>query len=191
MIPFFVQTLAASQKSGSNFASYTTAKTVINQTELVTLPPNYLRLGSLLRVKVFGSLSTASGNTVTFQVMMGTVVAWSSGALVATTTTNTNLPFSLEVLLRVDTVGTGTGGSYMAVGTVISVGLQPAGSTAGANPTVANIANVLPATAPADGTGWDSTLSQILDFWVGMGTSAAGNNITIQQYIVEQLAGAG
>ena len=39
-----------------------------------------------------------------------------------------------------------------------------------------------PATAPAVGTGFDSTVANIVDFWVGFTISNVGNGIQIQQY---------
>jgi hypothetical protein len=45
----------------------------------------------------------------------------------------------------------------------------------------------VPVTAPALGTAFDSTISQILDFWVGFSISNAGNGIRIDQYDVEIL----
>jgi hypothetical protein len=38
------------------------------------------------------------------------------------------------------------------------------------------------------GTGWDSTVLNYLDFFVGIQTSNAGNGIQIYQYTVELLS---
>jgi hypothetical protein len=47
----------------------------------------------------------------------------------------------------------------------------------------------VPATAPAVGTGFDSTVANIMDFWVGIQTSNAGNGVQVYDYSVEQLWG--
>src|ERR1700729_1637498 len=101
--PFFVQTLASQKTNGTLFNTYTTAKSVLNVTELVNMPGNYLQLGSKLRVKAWGGLSNivTTPGTVTFQIMMGSIVAFTSGALQMTTTANTLAPFRLEATLRV------------------------------------------------------------------------------------------
>jgi hypothetical protein len=41
-----------------------------------------------------------------------------------------------------------------------------------------------PATAPAVGTGFDSTVANLLDFWAGFSISNAGNGVQIHQYVV-------
>jgi hypothetical protein len=45
-----------------------------------------------------------------------------------------------------------------------------------------------PATAPALGTAFDSTVANILDLWAGFTISNAGNGVQIQQYMVELLS---
>jgi hypothetical protein len=190
MIPFFVQTLASQQAVGTLFNTYTTAKTVINQTDLVSLPANYLRVGSKIRVKAWGGLSNivTTPGTVTFQVNLGAVAAYSTGALQMTTTANTLTPFKFEATIRVDSVGTGTSAKVIGEGFVSALNLT-IGS--GANPTVTDTAIVVPVASPAVGTGFDSTIAQTLDFFVGFSISNAGNGVQLYDYTVEQLAGGG
>ena len=57
----------------------------------------------------------------------------------------------------------------------------------GANPTVSDTSAVVPVTAPAVGTGFDSTIANILDFWVGFSINNAGNGVQVYDYTVEQL----
>jgi hypothetical protein len=61
---------------------------------------------------------------------------------------------------------------------------KTAGQTDGAN---TETVMVVPVTAPALGTAFDSTVSQILDFWVGFSISNSGNGVRIDQYDVEAL----
>lgn len=184
--PFFNQTLASQKSAGTLFNAYTTAKSVINVTELVPMPGNFMQTGSKFRIRVMGGLSNivTTPGTVTFQVMMGSVVVWTSGALQMTTTANTLTPFELEVNLRLDSSGSGTAAKFMATGKLIAL---DATIGSGANPTVTDTAVVLPVTAPAVGTGFDSTVSEILDFWVGFSISNAGNGVQVYDYTVEQL----
>lgn len=183
---YFPQTIASQTAAGTLFNTYTTAKSVINVTELVPMPGNYLKVGAKFRIRAMFGLSNivTTPGTVTFQVMMGSVAVWSSGAVQMTTTANTLAPVELEVNLRLDTAGSGTTAKFMATGKVIGLNLT-IGS--GANPTVTDTAIVLPVTAPAVGTGFDSTVSEILDFWTGFSISNAGNGIQLYDYTVEQL----
>lgn len=181
------QVLASQKAAGTSFGSYTTAKSVINQTELVPLPANTLNVGSMFRITVaggLGSLVTTPG-TVTMQVMLGSIAVFTTGAIQLNATAHTNLPFWLDVLLRVDTIGTGTTAKMMGMGRL--QGIQPtltAGQTDAAN--TGGIFSA-PATAPAVGTGFDSTIATTLDFFVGFSISDAANTVRVQHYVVEML----
>lgn len=185
--PYYAQVLASQKAAGTLFNTYTTAKSVINVSELVPLPGNYLQQGSKLRVRVFGALSNiiTTPGTVSFQIMMGSIVVWTSGALQMSTTANTLMPFTLEVDLRLDTAGSGTAAKFMGGGKIVALNVQLGAGVA--NPTVTDSALNTPATAPAVGTGFDSTITDILDFWVGFSISNAGNGVQIYDYTVEQL----
>ena len=42
-----------------------------------------------------------------------------------------------------------------------------------------------PNTTPAVGTGFDSTVANILDFWAGFSISSGSNLVRVDQYLVE------
>ena len=173
--------------AGTLFNTYTTAKTVINAQALVTLPPGYLTIGKMLRVRVQGGISNVvtSQRTFTFQVMLGAIVVHTSGAITTTTTAHTLIPFNYEVLLRVDSVGSGTAAKFLAQGILNGKMWVYSGATADVESGVATI--MCPNTAPAVGTGFDSTIANILDFWVGLSASEATTGIQIYNYMVEAL----
>lgn len=192
-VPQFPQVLTAQAKVGTLYNTYTTAKTVLNQSELVPIPANYLKVGSQFRVKAMGGLSNivTTPGTVTFQVNMGSVAAWSSGAIQMSTTAHTLIPFNLEVLLRCDSISETVGslttaakflGMGMLNGIMFTVG-------AGADSTTVVGQFPVPAAAPAVGTGFDSSVANNLDFFVGFSISNAGNGVQIYNYTVEQLSG--
>src|ERR1019366_7653202 len=169
----FVQVLASNRATGPASNTYTTAKSVINATDLVPLPVDYLYVGAKFRIRVAGILScvgTTSG-TVTFQVMMGAVVAWTSGALQMTTTAEATLPFVLEVVLRVTAMDTGTGQTPVTAATLLGQGYPSslllqlgAGAAAGAvTPSIL----MVPAGSPANGTVFASSTVENIDFWTG------------------------
>lgn len=177
-LPFFSQVLTSQRAAGSANNTFTTARSVINPSELVTLPANYLTLGSRLRITVLMALSNVvtAQPTFTFQVMMGSAVAFTTGAITTNATANTGLPVRLVIDLRVDSIGSGTSAKFMGSATLIGAPFA-SGSTAIS----------VPITTPAVGSGWDSTIANILDFYVACQTNNAGNGVTVQDYIVEQL----
>jgi hypothetical protein len=185
--PVYAQTLVSQRAVGTLFNTYTAAKSVINVTELLPLPGNYLAVGSKLRVNVWGGLSNlvTTPGTVTFQVMMGNIVAWSSGALQMIATAEVLTPFQLEVILRLDSAGSGTAAKFIGGGKLSALNVTlTAGSTV---PTTTVGLFPAPAAAPAVGTGFDSTITDILDFWVGFSISNAANGVQVYDYTVEQL----
>jgi hypothetical protein len=185
--PFYPVVLTSQRAAGALFNTYTTAKSVLNSTELVPIPGNYLAQGSKLRVRAWGGLSNlvTTPGTVTFQIMMGSIVAWTSGAMQMIATAETLAPFLLEVVLRLDSAGSGTAAKFMGGGFLQALNITlTAGSTV---PTTVEGAFAAPATAPTVGTGFDSTITDILDFWVGFSISNAANGVQLYDYTVEQL----
>jgi len=185
------QTLVTQRTAGTVFDTYTTAKTVINQQDLYGFYANYFQLGSKLRVRVNGAISNivTTPGTIVFQVMLGSVVAWSSGSVQLNATAHTLLPFQLDVDLTCQLTNTNVGGAiakFMGLGRLSGVMFtKTAGQTDGAN---TETIMMVPVTAPALGTAFDSTISQILDFWVGFSISNAANEIRVDQYDVEALS---
>lgn len=184
------QAVVTQEAAGTAFGTFTTAKTVINQSNLYALFPNFFKIGTKLRVTVNAALSNivTTPGTVSFQVMLGTIVVWTSGAIQLNATAHTSLPMKLVVDLTCQLANTGVGGAIaklMGQGVLTGVMFtKTAGQTDGANSeTVINV----PVTLPALGTAFDSTISQTLDFWTGFSISNAGNVIQVAQYDVEIL----
>jgi hypothetical protein len=184
------QTLVTQRTAGTLFNTYTTAKTVINQQDLYGFYANYFQLGSKLRITANMGISNivTTPGTITFQVMLGSVVAWTSGAIQLNATAHTLLPAKLVVDLTCQLTNTAVGGAVaklMGQGTLTGVMFtKTAAQVDGVNSeTVINV----PVTAPALGTAFDSTVSQILDFWVGFSISNSGNGVQMAQYDVEAL----
>lgn len=179
--------IANQMAAGTLYDTYTTAKSVINPQALVTLPPNYLYPGKMLRIRVHGGISNivTAQPTFTFQVMMGSIIVHTSGAITTTTTAHTLIPFTYEVILRVDSVGSSTSAKFLSQGVLKGIMFVILGAVGDPTSGVGTI--MCPNTAPAVGTGFDSTVSNILDFWVGISASDAANGIKIYQYTVEDL----
>lgn len=185
------QTLVTQRTAGTLFNTYTTAKTVINQQDLYGFYANYFQLGTTIRVKVDMAISNivTTPGTITFQIMLGTIVVWTSGAVQLNATAHTTLPAQIEVDLTCQLTNTGVGGviaKFMGIGRLTGVMFtKTAAQTDGAN---TETVIMVPVTAPALGTAFDSTISQILDFWAGFSISNAGNGIRVDNYKVTALA---
>jgi hypothetical protein len=107
---------------------------------------------------------------------LGSVVVATSGAMTLSSTAKTNVSWYMEWLLTLRATGGGTAANFMHQGLFTS---EAAGAT-----TVAGEAKTLlmPASAPAVGTGFDETAAQKLDFFATWGTSNA-NSIQVHQFI--------
>lgn len=175
--PEHPQVLTAQTKAGVLYNTYTTAKSVLNPEDLITLPANYLAIGSAFFIQVSGGLSNRASTpgSVTFQVMMGSIVAFTTGALSFQASARTLLPFTLDIKLRVDSTGSGTAAKFLGMGEFGGIHL-----------TNTDTKIQVPVTAPAVGTGFDSTIANVLDFWTGFSTSDAGNGVQLYDYRVRQ-----
>lgn len=180
------ETLVSSQVAGTLFNTYTTAKTVLPNGCLYTLPANWWYVGRMLRVTVIGAEShrVTGPDTMTFQLMMGSVAAFSSGALALTTTAHTTIPFFAQCVVTCRAVGPSTSANLMGQWMVEGQGF---GMTAAADNAAGTGYAMGPNTAPAVGTGFDSTATQTVDFFAAQSFSGAGNGIQVQQYLLESL----
>ena len=183
------ETLVTQQAAGTLFNTYTTSKSVINPQALYVVPAGFWYIGRKVRITVQGGISNrvTGPDSTTFEVKLGptaNIVAFTTGAMTLTTTAHTTLPFWCEIDLTCRAVGSGTSANLMGQARVTGQMFQY--GTAGAD---SNAGGCImgPNTAPAVGTGFDSTTSSILDFWVAQSVSNAGNGIQIQQYEVESL----
>jgi hypothetical protein len=183
----FQEVLVAQREAGTVFDAYTTAKTVIPATNLITIPSNWFYPGRALSIKVAGAISNivTTPGLINFQVKIGSVAVFDTGNIQMNATAHTLLPFWLEILLTCRAVGSGTSANMMGLARAISkVFTATAGQTDDAQdfPTI-----LAPATAPAVGTGFDSTIANILDFWAGFTISNAANEVRVDQYLVSVL----
>ena len=181
--PMLIQTIVSQRSAGTLFNTYTSAKSVINPTDQATIPPGMLAPGSKLKVHVWGGLSNivTTPGTVTFQIMMGSIAIWTSGAIQMSTTAHTLIPFTLDVVIRMDSEGSGTSAKFIGGGKLNGI-MFTVGSGADSTTVVGEFP--VPAAAPAVGTGYDSSISNILDFWTGFSISQPTNGVQIMDYDV-------
>jgi len=180
----WVQVIASQGKQAAVHNTYTTPISVIDPTALVTLPANTLKINSLLRVRASGSISNivTTPGLMNFQVKIGSVAAFDTGNIQLNATAHTTLPFMIDIEMTVYAVGSSTSANAMGQATVTGKMFT---FTAAQTDDAQDMPTILgPATAPAVGTGFDSTVSNTIDFFAGFTISNVANQIQIAQYRV-------
>lgn len=174
------ETLISAQVDGTALANSATATSILPPATKFTLPANFFAIGKVLRITAQGRISTTTGPpTITLDVRFGATVAWNGGA--ATTVASvTNKSWELVALLTCRAIGNGTNANLMGIGRLTSSAVV--GSTGGA----ANAA-MMPDSAPAVGTGFDSTATQQVDLFGTWSAANASNSIQLHQFILEAL----
>jgi hypothetical protein len=153
-------------------------------TGLVTFPSNYFYVNKRLRVTAIMAISNVitAQPYFTFTLQFGSILIWTSGNVTTNSTAHTSIPSKLVVELRCATVGLGTAATFMGVGLLTGFMWTGAATADGAGGALC-----LPASIPAAGSGWDSTIANTLDFYVACQTNAVGNGCQLFEYYVEDL----
>ncbi len=189
MAKSYVESLISQHAAGGAFNTFTTAKLVTNGQAMKLLDPGFWTIGRNAQLRVRGAISNivTTPGLMNFQVKMGTLAAaitvWDSGNVQLNAAAHTLLPFALDVDLRCDSEGDGTLAKLIGVGILRGVMFtKTAGQVDGVNSeTVINV----PVTTPAVGTGFDSTIANLFQFWAGFTISNAGNGITVQTCVLQ------
>jgi hypothetical protein len=149
-----------------------------------TFPASYFQyIGQQIRIcgcAQLGNIVTTPG-TITLDVRFGATfpgatVVFTSGAMNMGGTAHTALPIYYEILLTLRAIGTAA--NFMGQGRISGQALNTAAG--GADPAGTIPTLMMPATAPAVGGNFDSTVSQVFDHAVTFSLSNA-NAITLQQ----------
>jgi hypothetical protein len=179
----WVETLVTSQVDGPTLSAFSTATTVLPSHAIYTLPSNYMYIGRMLRIRAFGRMSSFTSGTFTWQVMLGptsNIIAFTSGAI-TNVVSLTNQTYDLEIILTCRSIGSGTATTLMGVGEITSSILTGGTSAAQAGTWV------MPTTAPAVGTGFDSTVANQINLFLACSVSNAANAQTCHMYSLEAM----
>lgn len=171
-----------------NQASYTTAKSILNGplSGLAQIPANYLQTGTKFKFTAWGATSNrvTGPDTMTFQINVGpssgTIVACSSSAINLVTTAQTLAAFKAECMMQCTNIGNGTTAKFEGIWAFNGASFASAASLA------AGGAAAGPA-SPAAGTGFDSTVANVVDFFVAQSVSNAGNGIRVDFWTFESM----
>ena len=179
------ETLVTAQTAGTTLSAFTAAATLLPTHAIYTLPANYFSIGKTLRIRAAGQISSFTSGTFTFNVGMGPTLAspisvWTPGAI-TTVVSLTNQTWILEIELLCRSIGSGTSATILGIGRITSPILT--GSTSAAQA----MSWLLPSTAPAVGSGFDSTVTNIVNLFCACSVSNAANAITLMTYALESL----
>lgn len=182
------EALITSQTDGSALSASVTATSLLPGQAKVTLPAGFFNApGKAVRITFAGRLSNlvTTPGTLTLDVRMGptsNIVVFNGGAMQMSTTAHTNVPIMGDILLTCRAVGSGTSANLMGQGRVTSQALS---LTAVADSTTTPATLLMPNTAPAVGTSFDSTVAMVVDFFGTFSVNSGSNSITIHQFLVE------
>lgn len=175
---------------GQKYASWTTAKSMLGSATATAassgIQPVWggaFVLGSTISIDFEASIGWASGNTMTFSVMLGSAAVFTSDAIKVTTTGGTDVVCYGRIHLTCTAIGNGTLATLRGNGHLIGRMIVPPGATAGADYSAGSGSSVLKATT-GNGAGFDSTVQNALDFHLAMGTNSASNTFRLDQYAV-------
>jgi hypothetical protein len=160
---------------GTAYASSTTL-TAVSPTPDVTIPANFLTVGSRLRVTARGRYSTTATPTLILGLYYGGVGGVAAGVSSAITMPSgvTNMSWEFEAMIDIRTAGSaGTGfvqGHWIyssAATTTLSV--------------------LVPGSVPATFVA-DTTTAKALVLGATWGTNSASNTLTVHQWLVESVS---
>lgn len=170
--------LLAEAKEDGTALTGTTAASILPATAKISLPANFLEVGRKLRLRASGRISNivTTPGTLTLDARLAGVVAFDGGAMQLNAVAKTNVTWLLDMLLTCRAAGNGT------IAKVIGTGMWTSESVVGsAVPGTGGSGSLLlPASAPAVGTGFDSTAAVSVDLFGKF--SLSGNSLTLHDY---------
>lgn len=175
------ETLVTAQVDGTALTNTVTPTSILPAAAKYTLPANFMQIGRQLRVLAMGRISnvTAAPGNLTLDVKFGATSVFTGGAIPLSTTVHTNVTWWLDVLMTCRAIGAGTTATLMGIGQLTTEAL-------GATANIAVAAN-LPVSAPAVGTGFDSTVAQVVDLFATFSVANAANSITLHGFSLQSL----
>lgn len=172
---------------GPALSASTTRTSILDPTAkaLMVFPANFWEVGKQVEINASGRVSNVvtTPGTLTLDVDFlnptpAHVIVATSQAMALNAVAKTNVTWELYLLLTCRSVGSGTAATLMFTGNWMSESVvgSPLPSAGGSG------ALSIPASAPAVGNGFDSTVTQQLDLFATFSVNTAGTAITCQQF---------
>lgn len=176
-MPGYAQTLASCHAAGAAVTG-TSITSLLHGSALFTLPGGSLNEGDEIEVAASGQMNTVvtTPGTTIFTLKFGSVAVFASQAIALNIVAQTNAWWDLVLNAVVRSIGNGTLAALLTTGKFTS----RASLNAPAVGTTNGVGVVgLPDTAPAVGTGFDSTVSNLVDLQV---TNSVAGSIQCLRY---------
>lgn len=166
-------TLISAQVAGAALSASTTPTSLLPGAARLNFPSNYWAIGTQFKVHASGIISTAGAapGTLTLDFRVGGTVVFNGGASPTLAVSAVNLTWVWDFILTCRSIGNGTNATAIGTGVLTSAALSAA------TPIM-----LTPASAPAVGTGFDSTASNYLDLFATFSVNSASNSIQLLQY---------
>lgn len=185
------ETLVSAQVDGTAVANTVTQTSLLPPQARYTLPSNYFTApGKTLRIRASGRISTVvtTPGNIQFFVCLGTTASpinvFASGTTALNIVAQTNASWDFEALLTCRSIGAGTSANLIGVAKWVSrasLNAPAVGTTTGVGTVL------LPDTAPAVGTGFDSTITNVVDLQSAFSVANSSNSITLHTYTLESM----
>mgnify|MGYP001181997797 CR=1 FL=1 len=183
----FLERLMDIGAAGTALSNSTTETSLMagNTGEQGTLPAKYFeRIGKSLKIRAAGRISTVvtTPGTLNLYLRFGSIDVWDSGAMTLNTSAKTNVPWILDLEVFARALGSGTSANLIGVGSFLSEAvLASVAPTSGGE-----LTHVLPYnTAPAVGSGFDSTAAQLIDVMAKWSVANASNSIRLETLSID------
>lgn len=182
----WVELVSFDVANGTALSNSSTPTSILSPSSKFTLPANFFNyVGKKLRVRAAGQVSNivTTPGTLALDFRLGSVVAFFGGNMQLNAVAKTNVSWVFEAELTARALGSGTSAALLGVGkwtseSVVGSALPAAGGAG---------TLMCPASAPANGTGFDSTAAQQIDFFATFSVANSGNAITCMQFSLEAL----
>jgi hypothetical protein len=189
-MPGYQSTLATTTGDGAAVANTTTETTLLPAKDKIVLPAGYIWTpGKRFTVRASGRISNivTTPGTLTLRFKLGptaNIAVATSQALALNIVAKTNVTWVLELALTVRAIGSGTSANIFANGTWTSESVvgSPVPGSGGPG------AHMWQASAPAVGTGFDSSVANQVDLTAAWSIANAGNTIQLHTFaLVDEL----
>lgn len=178
----YMETLVVSSADGAAYGASVTPTSIIAASDVLTLPASFFVPKKKLRIRIGGRISNivTTPGTLILDVRLGAVIAFTGPAMGLNIVAKTNVSWLAEIELTCRAIGSGTSANLMGMGrfTSESVVGSPLPAAGGAGTLL------LPVSAPAVGTGFDSTAAQALNVFATWSVNDAGNTLQVHTYEV-------
>lgn len=184
----WVETLITAQVDGTALTNSTSATSIIPAAAKFTLPSNFFeKIGKTIRIRAGGRISTVTttpGNlTLDVRLNSTPIVVFTTGTMSLNTTAQTNASWLFDVFLTCRAIGSGTSANLMGMGEWKSRAVLGSAAVGSGGDGL----DVQPDTAPAVGTGFDSTAANVVDLFATFSVANAANSIQLHMYSLESM----